>query len=103
MVRQAGWKGRRHDLAVLHGWAQEVERLAAQYGGSYDDVNAFSKEIGFLPSHTFSGHIGGQCVMSNIAILQSQVHSAFLDAVVESNEAKRKHLAAFSAGGRKGD
>jgi len=85
-------------LGILIGWAQEVERLAAQYGGSYDDVNAFIKEIGFLPSHTFPGHIGGHCVMPNIAILQSQVQSAFLDAVVESNEAKRKHLAAFSAG-----
>jgi len=85
-------------LGILIGWAQEVERLAAQYGGSYDDVNAFIKEIDFLPSHTFPGQIGGHCVMPNIAILQSQVQSAFLDAVVESNEAKRKHLAASSAG-----
>ena len=83
---------------ILIGWAQEVERLAAQYGGSYDDANSFIKEIDFLPSNVFPGHIGGHCVLPNIAILQSQVKSAFLDAVVESNEAKRKHLAASSTG-----
>jgi UDP-N-acetyl-D-mannosaminuronate dehydrogenase len=77
-------------LGLLIGWAQEVERLAAQYGGSYEDINAFIKEIDFLPSHIYPGHIGGHCVMPNIALLQRIAVSKFLDAVVESNFAKEQ-------------
>jgi UDP-N-acetyl-D-mannosaminuronate dehydrogenase len=79
-------------LGVLIGWAQEVERMAADCGGSYEEVNAFIKEISFLPSHVFPGRIGGHCVMSNIAILRKQMSSKLLDAVVESNEAKEREL-----------
>ena len=75
-------------FGVLIGWAQEVERLAAQYDGSYDDVVSFIKEVDFLPSHIFPGVIGGHCVMPNIAILRQHVNSDFLEAVVNSNEAK---------------
>jgi len=81
-------------LGVLIGWAQEVERLAEHLGGTSDDVNAFIQEIDFLPSHIFPGHIGGHCVMPNIKILQTQFSSAFLDAVVESNELKQQQLLA---------
>jgi UDP-N-acetyl-D-mannosaminuronate dehydrogenase len=73
-------------LGVLVGWAQEVERFAARYGGTFEDVNAFIEEIDFLPSHVYPGHIGGHCVMPNIAILQRQFQSSFLDVVVESNK-----------------
>ncbi len=73
-------------LGILIGWAQEVERLAGRVGGTFEDVNAFVEEIDFLPSHIYPGHIGGHCVMPNIAILQKQFHSNFLDAVVESNK-----------------
>jgi UDP-N-acetyl-D-mannosaminuronate dehydrogenase len=72
-------------LGVLIAWAQEMERLAAQYGGSYDDVNAFIEEIDFLPSQVFPGVIGGHCVMPNIELLRSRVESAFLNLVVQSN------------------
>lgn len=77
-------------LGILVGWAQEVERLANQYDGAFEDVNAFIEEIDFLPAHIFPGHIAGHCVMPNIAILQSQLKSKFLEAVVESNEFKRE-------------
>jgi UDP-N-acetyl-D-mannosaminuronate dehydrogenase len=80
-------------FGVLIGWAQEVERLAAQHGGSYEDVISFIKEIDFLPSHIFPGVIGGHCVMPNIAILRKQFRSDFLDAVVNSNEAKTRATA----------
>ena len=83
-------------LAVLVGWAQEVERMAARCGASYDEVNAFIKEIGFLPSHIFPGQIGGHCLMPNLSILQSRFPSRILEAVVESNEAKVKELLAAS-------
>jgi UDP-N-acetyl-D-mannosaminuronate dehydrogenase len=79
-------------LGVLIGWAQEVERMAVQCGGSYEEVNAFIKEISFLPSHVFPGRIGGHCVMSNIAVLREKVSSKLLDAVVESNEIKEREL-----------
>lgn len=80
-------------FGVLIGWAQEVERLAAQYEGSYEDVVSFIKEVDFLPSHIFPGVIGGHCVMPNIAILRQHVNSEFLDAVANSNEAKAKAVA----------
>jgi len=77
-------------FGILIGWAQEVERLAAQYDGSYDDVVSFIKEVDFLPSHIFPGVIGGHCVMPNIAILRQHLKSDFLEAVVNSNQAKTK-------------
>jgi UDP-N-acetyl-D-mannosaminuronate dehydrogenase len=77
-------------LGVLIGWAQDVERMAADCGASYDDVNAFIKEIDFLPAHVFPGRIGGHCVMPNIAILRNRFSSKFLDAVHDSNQAKEE-------------
>lgn len=85
-------------LGILVGWAQEVERMAAECDASYEEVNAFIKAIGFLPSHIFPGHIGGHCVMSNIALLRDSFPSKFLDAVVESNEAKEQELQVLANG-----
>ena len=79
-------------LGILVGWAQDVERMAAQCHASYGDVNEFIKEISYLPTNVFPGHIGGHCVMPNIAILRRGFNSKFLDAVVESNEAKEKDV-----------
>jgi UDP-N-acetyl-D-mannosaminuronate dehydrogenase len=76
-------------FGVLIGWAQEVERLAAEVDGSFDEVVSFIKEVDFLPSHIVPGFIGGHCVMPNIAILRQQFTSDFLDAVVKSNREKR--------------
>jgi UDP-N-acetyl-D-mannosaminuronate dehydrogenase len=81
-------------LGVLIAWAQEIERLAAGYGGTFDDVNVFFKEVDFLPSHTFPGKIGGHCVLPNIAILRSQLKSTLLDWVVESDQQKQRELVA---------
>jgi UDP-N-acetyl-D-mannosaminuronate dehydrogenase len=78
-------------LGMLVGWAQDVERMAEQCHASYDDVNEFVKEISYLP-RVFPGHIGGHCVMPNIAILRQKFNSKFLDAVVESNATKEKDL-----------
>jgi UDP-N-acetyl-D-mannosaminuronate dehydrogenase len=75
-------------LGVLVGWTQEVERFAARFGASFEEVNSFIKEVDFLPSHVSPGFIGGHCVMPNIAILQKQFTSDFLDAIVRSNKAK---------------
>jgi len=79
-------------FGILIAWAQEMERWAELYGGSFDDANAFIKEIDFLPSHIFPGEIGGHCVMPNIAILKTQLQSSFLDAVLESNQLKQEQL-----------
>jgi UDP-N-acetyl-D-mannosaminuronate dehydrogenase len=84
-------------LGLLVAWAQEVERFAVRYGASTEEVNAFIKEIDFLPSHIFPGHIGGHCVMPNIEILRSKFDSRFLDAIVESNELKHQQLLAVAA------
>ena len=79
-------------LGILIGWAQEAERFAESYGGSFAEINAFIKEIDFLPAHIFPGHIGGHCVMPNIDLMQECVRSTFLDAVVESNAKKEQAL-----------
>jgi UDP-N-acetyl-D-mannosaminuronate dehydrogenase len=89
-------------LAVLIAWAQEVERLAAQCGGSFDEVNRFIEEISFLPCHIFPGVIGGHCVMPNIAILKTQFQSEFLLAVEHSNELKRQESLEAAVSGAKG-
>lgn len=83
-------------LGVLIGWAQEVERMAVNCDATYEEVNAFIKEIAFLPSHVFPGPIGGHCVMSNIAILRKDLSSKFLDAIVDSNETKEQQLQALA-------
>ncbi len=75
-------------LGVLVGWAQEAERIALNYEASYEEINAFIKEIDFLPHHITPGFIGGHCVMPNIEILRSQYRSEFLEAIVESNRRK---------------
>ena len=77
-------------LGMLIAWAQEMERLAAVYGGTFNDVNGFIKEVSFLPSHIFPGVIGGHCVMPNIELLRSRLESQFLDLVVESNLLKSR-------------
>ena len=79
-------------LGILVGWAQEIERMAAQCSASYDEVNAFVKEIDYLPTNVFPGYIGGHCVMPNIALLRGRFASKFLEAVVESNESKEKDI-----------
>ena len=79
-------------LGVLVGWAQEIERMAAEVDGSYEEVNEFIKEISFLPTHVFPGKIGGHCVMPNIDMLRKRFSSKLLDAIVESNAAKEKKL-----------
>jgi len=85
-------------LGVLIAWAQEMERLAAQYEGSFSDVNRFIEEIDFLPSHIFPGAIGGHCVLPNIELLRSRVESQFLDLVVESNALKQQAQSAVCTG-----
>lgn len=85
-------------LGVLIAWTQEMERLAARYDGSFNDVNRFIEEIDFLPSGTFPGVIGGHCVLPNIEILRSRMKSKFLDLVVESNTLKAKSRASAYEG-----
>jgi UDP-N-acetyl-D-mannosaminuronate dehydrogenase len=86
-------------LGMLIGWAQEIERIGSQYGATYDDLNAFIKEISFLPHHTFPGVIGGHCVMANIAILRERMQSDFLDALVKSNQRKQQEQPAAAKTG----
>src|SRR5207253_10103161 len=42
-------------FGILIAWAQETERFAAVYDGSFEEVKAFIEEIDFLPSHIFPG------------------------------------------------
>lgn len=85
-------------LGVLIAWTQEMERMAAKYGGTFKDVNRFTEEVDYLPSHTFPGVIGGHCVLPNINLLRTTVESQFLDLVVESNLLKTQLPEAVCAG-----
>jgi UDP-N-acetyl-D-mannosaminuronate dehydrogenase len=87
-------------LGLLIGWAQDIERMAAECGASYDEVNQFIQEIDFLPSHVFPGIIGGHCVMPNIKMLQARFSSQFLTAIVESNAAKQRQKQKTADAGR---
>jgi UDP-N-acetyl-D-mannosaminuronate dehydrogenase len=84
-------------LGILVGWAQEAERFAQFFGGSFEDVDRFIEEVEFLPSGIFPGVIGGHCVMPNIQLLQQQFDSEFLRAVVHSNLEKQRRLQAAKA------
>jgi UDP-N-acetyl-D-mannosaminuronate dehydrogenase len=75
-------------LGVLIAWTQEMERLAAHYGGTFTEVNRLMEEVDYLPANIFPGAIGGHCVLPNIDLLRSCVASPFLDLVVHSNELK---------------
>jgi len=74
-------------LGMLVSWAQEVERMADNFGATYDEVNAYIDEIDFLP-HVFPGVIGGHCIMPNIEILRGALQSDFLDIIVSGNQQK---------------
>jgi UDP-N-acetyl-D-mannosaminuronate dehydrogenase len=85
-------------LGVLIAWTQEMERLAARYGGTFSDMHSFIEEVDYLPSHIFPGVIGGHCVLPNIDLLRAAVDSQFLDLVVESNLLKMQLQEAVCAG-----
>jgi UDP-N-acetyl-D-mannosaminuronate dehydrogenase len=81
-------------LGVLIAWTQEMERMAAQYGGTFEDVNSLVEEVKFLPSHIYPGVIGGHCVLPNIHLLRTRMDSSFLDLVLASNQLKTELLSA---------
>ena len=76
-------------FGLMIAWAQEVERYADQFGGSYDEIVSFYEEIGFFPPvKYFPGVIGGHCVMPNIELLKLFTDSEILDAIEHSNRKK---------------
>jgi UDP-N-acetyl-D-mannosaminuronate dehydrogenase len=84
-------------FGILIAWAQEMERFAAEYGATFDEVNRYMEEINFLPSHIFPGVIGGHCVMPNLSILRATFNSRFLAAIVESNTVKQEEALTSAA------
>jgi UDP-N-acetyl-D-mannosaminuronate dehydrogenase len=80
-------------FGLMIAWAQEVERYCTKLGADYDEVVSFYDEIKFFPPvKYFPGAIGGHCVMPNIGILRQQFRSGLLEAILQSNELKQKHL-----------
>ena len=76
-------------FGLMIAWAQEVERYADQFGGSYDEIVSFYEEIGFFPPvKYFPGVIGGHCVMPNIELLKRFTDSEILEAIENSNRKK---------------
>jgi UDP-N-acetyl-D-mannosaminuronate dehydrogenase len=81
-------------FGLLIAWAQEMNRFAVKVDADYLEVGKFFKEIAYLPNVLFQpGHIGGHCVMPNIALLQQCFQSEFLEVMKRSNEARKMELA----------
>ncbi len=80
-------------FGLLIAWAQEMNRFAQKVDADYVEIGKFFREIGYLPGVLFQpGHIGGHCVMPNIGLLQQRFQSEFLDAIKNSNDARRLEL-----------
>lgn len=76
---------------VLIAWAQEMSRFCEMASVDYLDVVQFFAEVGYLPRFVFQpGHIGGHCIMQNLALLAKVRCSPFIDAVRESNDNIRR-------------
>ncbi len=73
---------------VLIAWAQEIARFAAEVGVTdMAKVLALTEEVEYLPDHLFyPGHIGGHCLMQNLALLEQVRSSPFIDSIIVSNE-----------------
>ena len=85
-------------FGLLIAWGQEMNRFASTVGADYLEVGRFFREIGYLPNVLFQpGIIGGHCVMPNIALLEKRCHSAFLEVIKQSNEARKQELAGQEA------
>jgi UDP-N-acetyl-D-mannosaminuronate dehydrogenase len=81
-------------FGVLIAWAQEMERFAGEIDADYFEAAKFFEEIGYLPPVVFKpGYIGGHCVMSNIALLETLFSSEFLATIKSSNNKKALDLA----------
>ncbi|MEA3349589.1 MAG: hypothetical protein U9Q82_03090 [Chloroflexota bacterium] len=77
-------------FGLLIAWAQEVERFANELDVDYDDVMALTTEVDYFTPVIFQpGFIGGHCVVPNTYLLEQVRKSDFLDAIRESNEAKK--------------
>lgn len=81
-------------LGVLIAWSQEMERLAAKYGGSIGDVNSLTEEMDALPSHIVPDATAVNCVLPDVKLLRKCVKSRFVDLIMESDSLKAKPPAA---------
>ncbi len=82
---------------VMIAWHQETNRICKKYGLSWDNVTKFAwlvtEEGGYrnhlLRPYFYPGFIGGHCVIPNAQILKSIYPSAFVDALLESNQRRK--------------
>lgn len=80
-------------FGVCIAFAQELNRYAQQVGADYSEAIEFFDEVKFLPRERYyPGFIGGHCVMPNIQLLLKIAPSAFLEAIVDSNERRANEL-----------
>ena len=80
-------------FGVCIAFAQELNRYAGQVGADYSEAIEFFDEVKFLPRERYyPGFIGGHCVMPNIQLLLKIAPSAFLEAIVDSNERRANEL-----------
>lgn len=80
-------------------WHQEMERICKKFNADFDQtVTEFNKTYNdgikdvnpnLIRPIMYPGFIGGHCVMPNLTILQKDIKSDFIDAIVKSNEKKK--------------
>lgn len=83
-------------FAIMLGWNQEMRRIAQAHAINFYDLAAFLEtntvESGHrFPRPVYDGQpIGGHCMILAIQLLQQKFPSKFLEAVLESNEGRKK-------------
>jgi UDP-N-acetyl-D-mannosaminuronate dehydrogenase len=72
---------------LLIGWAQDMQRFCDKLDIDLADALALTDEVEYLPKHEFyPGHIGGQCIMANLDLLEEVRLSDFAEAIRKSNQ-----------------
>jgi len=85
---------------LMISWFQEIHRICTRFQIKEDEITKFfqtneSDSKGKHPRPVFyPGVIRGHCVIPNIKLLESVYPSPFIDAILESNEKRRKEIQA---------
>lgn len=81
--------------ALMIAWWQETHRIAREVGADVVTVAEFVGEVHEVLKDRpvfYPGVIGGHCLIPNTRILKSVYFSKFLDAILESNEKRKREL-----------
>ena len=87
-------------MGVIVAWFQEINRICKEFNASYDEVVRIIETTGTEGDRgtghdrpiVFPGYIGGHCVTPNIEKINKAYPSLLMEAVLKSNEQRKKEL-----------